>query len=64
MFDVYDAGDKLLASHALLRDAIAILIDNYRPGDNSYIAERETNITLAIDNDANKLRFMLGAKGN
>jgi hypothetical protein len=60
MFDVYGAGDKLIASHALLRDAIGVLAAE----DNAlaYIVERETNITLAIDNEASKLRFMLGAK--
>jgi hypothetical protein len=61
MFDVYDASDKLIASHALLRDAIGELV---AAEDNAptYLVERETNITLAIDNEANKLRFMLGAK--
>ena len=60
MFDVYDASDKLIARHALLRDAIAVLVAE----DNAlaYIVECETNITLAIDNEANKLRFMLGVK--
>jgi hypothetical protein len=60
MFDVYDASDKLLARHALLRDAIAVLI--IEENALAYIVERETNITLAVDNEASKLRFMLGAK--
>ena len=74
MFDVYDAHNKL-ASYALLSDAIAFLIvapgwgsslwgDEALNSPDYYIVERETNITLAIDKDANKLRFMLGAKGN
>lgn len=64
MFDIYNAREKLLASHALLSDAITFLVDSYQPGNNLYLVERETNITLAMDNEASKLRFMLGVKGN
>lgn len=64
MFDIYNAREKLLASHALLSDAITFLVDSYQPGNNLYLVERETNITLAMDNEASKLRFMLGAKGS
>jgi hypothetical protein len=61
MFDVYDVSDKVIARHTLLRDAIAVLVAVDLA---AYLIERETNITLTIDKDANKLRFMLGAKGN
>jgi hypothetical protein len=61
MFDVYDVSDKVIARHALLRDAIGVLVAVDLA---AYLIERETNITLTIDNQASKLRFMLGAKGN
>jgi hypothetical protein len=61
MFDVYDVSDKVIARHTLLRDAIGVLVAVDLA---AYLIERETNITLTIDNQASKLRFMLGAKGN
>jgi hypothetical protein len=70
MFDVYDAHNKLIASHALLRDAIANLLDIAIEDDNKlvslgfYFVERETNMGVAIDTGASKLRFVIGAKGN